>query len=493
MSTPSSEGLAGRTARGVFWSYGSFAVSKAAVLVATAVLARLLTPEEFGIVAVATVVVTFLAVVQGLGLGAALIQRRGDIERASNVVFTLNLILGVVLTGVVFVIAPLVADYFREPAATPLLRTLGLTFTLEALGSVHLVRMQRDLRFDRVFIPDAGRSLLKGTVSVALAFAGMGAWSLILGQLAGVMAAVVLSWVMFPWRPHLTIDGPLARKLISYGLPLFGVSVMWVLSVNLDYVIIGRRLGSEALGIYTLAYRLPELLVVSLMIGVNRVVFPAFSTLQGSREGLRRGFLMATHYMVLVTFPLSIGLAIVADPVVRVTLGSEWLDAIPVLRVLAIFVLVASMMDADGDVYKAVGRPGLLFKLNLFHIVLLVPALLIGVQHGLVGVALAHLLATSITRVVRTIVISRFLELPISEIAAQWRTAILGGIALAVMAGAAMFLTAGASSVVQLIAAVLAGAAGYFAVLAVLEGRQISDLIRATIRRTDTTSDEIDV
>jgi PST family polysaccharide transporter len=493
MSTSSNGGLAGRTARGVFWSYGSFAVSKAAVLLATAVLARLLTPEEFGVVAVATVVVSFLAVIQGLGLGAALIQRRGDIDRASNVVFTLNLILGILLTGVVFVIAPFVADYFREPAATPLLRTLGLTFTLEALGSVHLVRMQRDLQFDRVFIPDAGRSLLKGAVSVALAVAGMGAWSLILGQLAGVVAAVVLSWVMFPWRPRLTIDGPLAKKLISYGLPLFGVSVMWVLAVNLDYVIIGRRLGSEALGIYTLAYRLPELLVVSLMIGVNRVVFPAFSTLQGSRDGLRRGFLMATHYMVLVTFPLSLGLAIVADPIVRVTLGSEWLDAIPVLRVLAIFVLVASMMDADGDVYKAIGRPGLLFKLNLFHIVLLVPALLLGVQHGLVGVALAHLAATSITRVVRTIVISRFLEIPISTIAVQWRTAILGSVVLAVMAGAAMYVTAGASSVVQLIAAVLAGAVGYLAVLAAVEGRQISDLIRATISRTDTTPDEIDV
>lgn len=493
MSTPSSGGLAGKTARGVFWSYGSFAVSKAAVLLATAVLARLLTPEEFGVVAVATVVVTFLAVVQGLGLGAALIQRRGDIERASNVVFTLNLILGVLLTAIVFVIAPFVADYFREPDATPLLRALGLTFTLEAFGSVHLIRMQRDLRFDRVFIPDAGRSVLKGAVSVGLALAGMGAWSLIMGQLAGVVASVLLSWLMFPWRPRLTIDAQLARKLIGYGLPLFGVSVMWVLSVNLDYVIIGRRLGSEALGIYTLAYRLPELLVVSLMVGVNRVVFPAFSTLQGSSEGLKRGFLATTHYMVLVTFPLSIGLAIVADPVVRVTLGSEWLDAIPVLRVLAIFVLIASMMNADGDVYKAVGRPGILFKLSLFHIAVLVPALLIGVQHGLVGIALAHLTATSITRIVRTIAISRFMGIRISVIAAQWRTGALGSVALAAMAGTAMFLTAGAPSAVQLTAAVLAGALGYFAVLAALEGRQISELIRATLSRSSTTTDEVDV
>jgi PST family polysaccharide transporter len=493
MSEPSRGGLAGRTARGVFWSYGSFAVSKAAVLLATAVLARLLTPEEFGIVAVATVVVTFLAVVQGLGLGAALIQRRGDIGRASNVVFTLNLLLGVLLTAVVFAIAPLVADYFREPAATPLLRALGLTFTLEAFGSVHLVRMQRDLRFDRVFIPDAGRSLIKGAVSVGLALTGVGAWSLILGQLAGVVAAVLLSWLMFPWRPRLTIDTPLARKLIAYGLPLFGVSVMWVISVNLDYVIIGRQLGSEELGIYTLAYRLPELLVVSLMVGVNRVVFPAFSTLQGDRSGLQRGFLVATHYMVLVTFPLSIGMAIVADPMVRVALGPEWVDAIPVMRVLAISVLVASMMDADGDVYKAVGRPGLLFKLNLLHLALLVPALLIGVQYGLVGVALAHLAARTVTRVVRTIVISRFLSVPIPTIASQWRTAALGSIALAVMAGTAMYLTDGASSVVQLTAAILAGAFSYFAVVAALEGPQVTELIRATLSRSDATTDEVDV
>jgi PST family polysaccharide transporter len=163
------------------------------------------------------------------------------------------------------------------------------------------------------------------------------------------------------------------------------------------------------------------------------------------------------------------------------------------MRVLAISVLVASMMDADGDVYKAVGRPGLLFKLNLLHLALLVPALLIGVQYGLVGVALAHLTVRTVTRIVRTIVISRFLDVPISLIAAQWRTAALGSIALAAMAGAAMYLTAGTSSIVQLTAAVLAGALGYFAVVAALEGPQVRELIRATLSRSDATTDEVDV
>lgn len=486
MTESSSAGLAGRTVRGVFWSYTAFAFSKGVVLIATAILARLLTPVDFGVVAVATVIVAFLTVLQSLGLGSALIQRRGDIERASNVVFTLNLILGVALTAVVFVIAPWVADYFREPEAVPLLRALGFTFTIEALGTVHLVRLHRELQFGRAFIPDAGAAILKGFVSVGLAMAGVGAWSLILGQLAGVTAGVLLAWTVFRWLPRLEIDASLARELIAYGLPLFGVEVMWVVSVNLDYVIIGRRLGTELLGIYTLAYRLPELLVLTLMAGVNRVVFPAMSTVQSSRDDLRRGFLASTHYVVMVTLPISVGLAIAADPIVRVMLGSEWLDAIPVLRILAIFTLVASMMNADGDVYKAVGRPGILFKLAVLSIAMLVPALLFGVEYGLVGVALAHLSVSIVMRVTRTIIVSRFLDVPVATIAAQWRTPFLGGLALVAMAGIAMYLTTGALPIVTLAATVVAGAVGYFAVLAVLEGASIAALLRSALRSSDT-------
>lgn len=485
MTEASSAGLAGKTVRGVFWSYGAFAISKGVVLIATAILARLLTPADFGVVAVATVIVAFLTVLQSLGLGSALIQRRGDIERASNVVFTLNLILGVALTAAVFAIAPWVADYFREPDAVPLLRALGFTFTIEALGTVHLVRLHRELRFERAFIPDAGAAILKGVVSIGLAVAGMGAWSLILGQLAGVTAGVLLAWTVFRWVPRLEIDASLAGKLIAFGLPLFGVEVMWVVSVNLDYVIIGRRLGSELLGIYTLAYRLPELLVLTLMAGVSRVVFPAMSTVQSSRDDLRRGFLASTHYVVMVTLPISVGLAVAADPIVRVMLGSDWVDAIPVLRILAIFTLVASMMNADGDVYKAVGRPGILFKLAILSVAMLIPALLFGVEFGLIGVALAHLSVSITMRLIRTITVSRFLEVPVATIAAQWRTPFLGGLALASMAGAAMFVTAGASSIVTLVATVAAGAVGYFAVLATLEGATIAALLRSALRSSD--------
>jgi O-antigen/teichoic acid export membrane protein len=297
---------------------------------------------------------------------------------------------------------------------------------------------------------------------------------------------------VFPWRPRLLIDNSLAGKLIAYGLPLFGVEVMWVLSVNLDYVIIGRRLGSESLGIYTLAYRLPELLVFSLMIGVSRVVFPALATVQNRLEDVRRGFLATTHFVVLVTLPISVGLAIVAEPVIRVTLGSDWIDAIPVLRVLAIFVMVESMLTADGDVYKAVGRPGILFKLALMHVGLLVPALLIGVQYGLVGVAVGTLFATTTTRAVRIVVISRFLGVPILVIASQWRSAILGALVVGVVAGTAMYLTTGAPPLVNLAVTVLAGALGYFAVLVLLERENITALIRSALSRDEIATDEID-
>jgi PST family polysaccharide transporter len=492
LSVQTERGLAGRTIRGILWNYGSFALSKTVVLVATAILAHLLVPEEFGIVAVATVAVTFLTVLQDLGLGPALIQRRGDIGHAANVVFTLNLLLGFALTAVTFFIAPFVASYFHEPDATSLLRVLGLTFSIEALGAVHLVRLQRSLRFGRVFIPDVGRSVVKGALSIGTAVAGAGAWALIIGQVGGVIAAVILSWMVFPWRPHLEFDRALAGELIGFGLPVFGVDVLFVLAVNLDYVIIGRRLGSEALGIYTLAYRLPELLVLSLMIVVNRVVFPAFSTMQGSREGLRRGFLATTRFTLMATLPMSVGLAIAADPIVRVMLGSEWLDAIPVLRLLAVFVLVASLLNADGDVYKAVGRPDILFKLGLLHLGLLVPGLLIGVRFGLVGVAWGHLVAASVSRFVRIIIIARYLDIPIRVVVSQWRPASVAGLALVGGAAAATLLTSGVGPAGSLVAVAATGAVCYISVLWLVEREGLRALLRAGFSRGGATSSEVD-
>ncbi len=481
MSEPAASGgqqIARKTAHAIFWNYASYGLGKGLVFLTTAILARLLTPAEFGIVGYATLAIAYLTVLRDLGLGPALIQRREDIDEASNTVFSLNLIMGAVLAATTFAIAPLVASYFREPLVTPLLRVLAFNFVINAFGSVHVVRLQRELEFQKKLIPDVGHSIIKGVVSIGLALLGFGVWSLVIGQMAGAITSVALSWIVFPWRPRLSIKPRLARALLGFGVSVIGVDVISVVYDNLDYLIIGRMFGNADLGIYTQAYKLPELLVLSMLWVMTKALFPAYAKMQDDPDALRRGFLTTIRLVQIICLPISLGLVIAARPIVLVAFGDQWLAAVPIVRVLALFALVSSIGFNVGDVYKAVGRPDILVKLELFTLALLVPTLIFGARFGLIGVAIGHLMVSLVHMIVRLFIATRFVRVTLWEIAAQLVPASLAGGALAALAVPALLLTDGIGAFFQLIIVALAGAMGYLSVLWLVERESVLRVMR---------------
>ena len=470
-TTPSESGrpLARATARAVAWSYLSWFLAKALVLATTAVLARLLTPDEFGVVGFATVVVAYLTVLRDLGLGGALTQRRDDIEDAADTVFVVNLLLGVLLALFTAILAPWVAGYFEDPRITSLLRVLGLTFVIQSLGTTHLVLLQRDLAFSRKLIPDVGQSAVRMVVSIAAAAGGLGIWALVIGQVAGVAASTALAWVVLPWRPRMRLTRRLLGPLTRFGAPLLGVDIVHAIAGNLDYLIVGKVLGATALGVYTLAYRLPELLLLGVVTVLSRALFPALASVQEDLDRLRSGFLETIRYVQMAVVPVGLGLMVAADPIVRVALGDDWLDVVPVVRILAAFALLSSSMVADGDVYKAMGRPIVLARIAFFKLVLLVPALLVGVRHGLVGIALAHLGTTAVVKSLRAIVVVRVLGIRYSELGRCFlSTAAAGAVMVAAVIPALMATTA-QPPIVRLTIAVGVGAVAYLVVIVALE------------------------
>ncbi|MDX1690736.1 MAG: lipopolysaccharide biosynthesis protein [Acidimicrobiia bacterium] len=475
--------VARRAVRAVAWNYLSWFLTKALVLVSTIVLARLLTPEEFGIVGFATVAIAFLSVLQDLGLGPALIQRRGDVTRAASTVFTANLLLGSFLALVTVLGAPLVAGWFDEPQVTLLLRLLGLEFLLNALGSTHIALLQRDLAFSRKLVPDVGRAVVRGGVAIALAAAGAGAVSLVAGTLAGSAVAALLAWRVLPFRPTIEIDRSLLRPLAGFGVPLLGVDIVHALVGNLDYLVVGTVLGSTALGLYTLAYRLPELLLLGVVTVLNKAVFPAFAAVQDRPEALRRGFLGSVGTVQMVVLPVGLGMIVAADPLVRVTLGDQWLDVIPVLRVVAAFALVSTTMVSDGDVYKAIGRPGLLVRFAVAKLALLVPALLVGARHGLVWVAAAHLGTAVVVKAARAVVAARLIGVRVRDIAREFVASALAGTALVAVALPVLSVTAGLGPWPRLLVVAAAGATAYVAVIGRLERDRIGALLGLLRRR----------
>lgn len=466
-----------KATRSLGWNTLSFGGSKLLSLITLSILARLLPPEDFGLVALATLTMDYLSIVSDLGFGAALIQRRENLRESASIAFTINLLANTALTMLVFFIAPYAAAFFREPELIPVLRWLSLTFMLKAIGSIHKVLLERELNFKKRVIPDLGNSIFKAIISIGLALAGFGVWSLIAGQLAGIVLSSAVAWNMLPWKPRLSWDSKTAKDLFSYGLSIMGIRAFSAWEDNFDYLIIGRLFNTTALGIYTIAYRLPETLILNSMWVITAVLFPAFSALQDDKASLKRGFLSTVRYVELLVVPVCFGMFVAADPLVRVAFGEQWVDAIPILKVISLYTLIGSIGFHAGDVYKAIGRPNILLKIAIPMVPLRLILLWIGAQYSLTGVAIAHLVTEIVNLMINFVVIKRIISVTFTEIFLELK-AFIGGAALIALALPALHLTQGFPPLVQLIITALSGATGYIATIWFIERRSIVGVLK---------------
>jgi PST family polysaccharide transporter len=483
MSSPLPDGhahreMAQKTAWGLIWNFSAYFLGKIVVLVTTSILARLLAKSDFGLVTAALVAINYLSVFKDLGFGVALIQRKGDIKEAANTVFTINLLIGFALSVLIIPLAPVVATFFRDPQVVPVLRWIGISFVINALGSVHTNWLVRDLDYRRKLVPELGGALTKGAISIAMAYMGYGVWSLVFGQIGGALASVILVWIILPWRPRFTVDRRVAGSLMKFGASVTVVDIITQITDNIDYVIVGRIFGMVPLSVYTLAYRLPEMLLIGNLWVMGGVVFPAFSSIQDRPEELRRGFLASVRLVEVIAVPLCLGLLIAAEPIVRVVFGDQWLEAIPVLRVLAIYAWVYSLGYHVGGLYKAIGRPDILLRLSLLTLVIIIPALLIGARFGIIGVAVGHLVAVLIRRIISLKLATYFVNVSIGDIFRELRPSFLAALVMAPLVLVVSFLSAQMNPFLQLALIVPTGAVSYLGVLWWLEKENLIRLLR---------------
>jgi PST family polysaccharide transporter len=241
---------------------------------------------------------------------------------------------------------------------------------------------------------------------------------------------------------------------------------------------VGRFFGLVPLSIYTLAYRLPEMLLIGNLWVMGGVVFPAFSSLQDHPAELRRGFLASVRIVQLFAVPICLGLLIAAEPIVRVVFGDRWLDAIPILRVLALYAWVYSLGYHVGGLYKAIGRPDILLRLSLLTLAIIIPALLIGARFGLIGVAAGHLVAALIRRAISLGIATRLVNVSLMEIFRELRSSFLGALVMAPVVLAVYYLAASFNPFLQLALIVLSGAISYLLILWGVEKENLIRLLR---------------
>ena len=389
--TNDGDNLRQRTVSGIGWTAVAQFGRQGTQFLISIVLARLLTPEDFGLVGMILVFTGFVALFAELGFGAALVQREELGVRHYDSVFWLNLLMGIILTALFLIIAPYIAAFFREPSLTPLIMVISVNFLITSLSIVQKTILQREMNFRQIAVIEITAVLVGGSVAIIMAFSGLGVWSLIWQIMVTSVVASIALWWRSHWRPHLSFDRSAVSDLWGFSSNLLGFSVVNYWTRNADNLLIGRFLGSVSLGVYTRAYSTMLMPLGQVPNVLGRVMFPALSRVQHDKIRVKRIYLRSIAMIALVTFPLMLGLFVVADDFVLALYGEKWSGVTQVLRVLCIVGMIQSLVSTVGWIYRSQGRTDWMFRWGLFVGSLGIFSFVIGIYLGTVeAVALCY-------------------------------------------------------------------------------------------------------
>jgi PST family polysaccharide transporter len=413
------------TISGLKWSAIAQAAAQSMQIITYILLARLLPPGDFGLVSMAMVVTNFVLLFNDLGTAAAVVQRRELSPPFLSSIFWLNLGFGLVLTLVVMLLSPLIAWLYHEPRVTPLLMVMALSFALFGSGKLQQALLQRDLNF-AVLAKIEVLAIGAGSAAALLAaLAGAGAWSLVLQLLIMVIVRCALLWRASPWRPTLVFRWGDVRAIGGYSASLTSFNIVNYIGRNADNVLIARFLGSVSLGYYSLAYRIMLYPLQRIAAMIGQVMFPAYAQVQDDHARFGRGYLQSISAIAFITFPLMLGLTVLAEPFVLVLLGAEWQPVVVLLTILGPVGMLQSISTTVGTIYTAKGRTDLMLQVGGGMVVLVIIGFVIGLRWGIVGVASAYAIVYLLVTYPVFAVPLRLIDLSVADLARALRRPLL--------------------------------------------------------------------
>lgn len=379
-------------------------------------LARLLAPEEFGLIASVYVVTNFASILFNMGLAQALIHQSRPTEQDKSTVFWLNLFSGLVYAALMLAAAPWVADFFNAPALVGLMPIVALSFTV-SLGVVQAADLQRALRFKRLAFIELGAAVLGNTLTVSLAVAGVGALALALGPLLTAFMTTVFFFVAAPWRPRSFISRASLRRIWSFSAGMVGFNVINYWSRNADNLLIGRTLGPTSLAYYNRGYNFMLLPVWQITGTMQRVMFPALASMRDDRARVRGAYLRAVRLVSFVSVPMLVGIAAVSEGLVPLLWGGQWNPVVPLLQLLCLAGTMQCIATTAGWLFQSQGRTTLMFGVGAVSAVIVVSSVVIGLAAGgLMGVAVATLVSSYIIGPLNLYFAGRIVDLPLASI-----------------------------------------------------------------------------
>ena len=409
-------------ASGAAWMVLAKLAERSLALVSMLILARVLVPQDFGIVAMAMSFVALLEMLTAFGFDVALIQKQTRERGHWDTVWTFTVMIGFAIGALMLLFAPAVARFFDEPRLVDVVRVLAIAPIVQGFQNVGLVAFRTEMQFDREFRFLTTKKLLGFSITVPLALILDSYWALVIGQTCGRIGGTALSYWVHPYRPRFTLVA--ARDLFHFSKWMFLLNIIHYVKDRSAIWVVGSMTGPAPLGAFTISYELATMPSTQLVAPINRAVFPAYARLaKEGLEPLRREYLSVIGMIVLLATPVVLGVAATAPVLVPVMLGPKWMQAIPLLSLLAVFGYTYVIQSNAQAAYLALNRVDIPTKLNAVHAAVQLAALVpLTKTYGVNGAALAYL-ATAVIMIPASLgVILRMLEIRIHQFGREvWR------------------------------------------------------------------------
>lgn len=408
-------GIKGQTIKGFFWTGSGKLIEQGISWIISIALARLLSPGDYGLMAITSIFIYFINYFNEFSIGAAIIQKEKINESYLSSAFWFILVMSIMSYGFTYICAGFIASFFDQERLSDILKISGLSFIIMAIGVVPSSLLSRDLKFYINTKVSFLSNISMGIVSLALAYMGFGVWSLVIGSLVKSLSVSILAFYFCSWKPKLAVSFDEIYHLLRFGGPLTGAKSLHTVYYNADNFIVGKFLGEKLLGYYYMAFHLSTMPIDRLARIINEVNFPVLSKIQDRNDKIVKHFLQTSKYISIIMFPALIGLFLVSNDFVHVVLGKKWVPIIYPFQLFCFIGILRTINAIIPPLLTARGRNDLLLKYSITSAILLPVSFLIGVQFGINGVVYAWIIVYPFLTAYILMLTLKEINLPLAE------------------------------------------------------------------------------
>lgn len=391
-----------RTLVNFIWRFSERCGAQLVTFIVSIVLARILSPSDYGTIALVTVFTTILQVFIDSGLSTALIQKKDADDLDFSSVFYFNFVICIILYLIMFVSAPFIADFYKDSSLVSIVRVISLTLVISGVKGVQQSYVSRHMLFKRFFFSTLGGTIFSAVLGIIMAYAGFGVWAIVFQQLSNNAIDTLILWITVKWRPIKKFSWSRLKNLLSFGWKMLASSLLDTVYNNLRNMIIGKLYTSADLAFYNQGDKFPKLIVTNINTSIDSVLLPTMSNEQDNhvrvKDMTRRAIKISTYIMA----PLMIGLAFCAKPIVQIVLTDKWLPCVPYLQIFCISYLFWPIHTANLNAIKAMGRSDLFLKLEVIKKFIGMILLLITMNISVMAMAYSLLISGLISQVINS-------------------------------------------------------------------------------------------